>query len=216
MNLEDQRGLTGLAFPEEALQRLADELSKEYDGIFSPQTVGRYVLESYTARLRISKVRAHLLNTTARFVRERLTALAQSMDAAPKDVPEVLFICIHNAGRSQMAMGMMKALSSGRIHVRSAGSMPASEISASAIEVMQEIGIDITEEFPKPLTDDVVQAADVVVTMGCGDACPVYPGKRYLDWDLEDIGAVGIDGVREIRDEIKDRVELLIEELTAR
>jgi protein-tyrosine-phosphatase len=136
------------------------------------------------------------------------------MDAAPKDVPEVLFICIHNAGRSQMAMGMMKELSRGRVHVRSAGSMPATEISNSAIEVMKEIGIDITEEFPKPLTDDVVQAADVVVTMGCGDACPVYPGKRYLDWDLVDIGTVGIDGVREIRDEIKARVEKLIEELT--
>ncbi|MEY2698681.1 MAG: hypothetical protein RL720_637, partial [Actinomycetota bacterium] len=104
-------------------------------------------------------------------------------------------------------------LSGGRVHVRSAGSMPATEISHSAIEVMKEIGIDLTEEFPKPLTDDVVQAADVVVTMGCGDACPVYPGKRYLDWDLVDIGTVGIDGVRQVRDEIKARVESLIEEL---
>lgn len=214
MTIEEQRGLIGLAFPEEALKRLADDLAVEYDGVFSPQTVGRYVLESYTARLRISKVRAHLLNTTARFVRERLNALAQSMNAAPKDVPEVLFICIHNAGRSQMAMGLMRELSQGRVHVRSAGSMPATEISNSAIEVMKEIGIDITEEFPKPLTDDVVQAADVVVTMGCGDACPVYPGKRYLDWDLVDIGTVGIEGVREIRDDIKARVEKLIEELT--
>lgn len=214
MNLEDAKGLSGLAFPEDALRRLADELAAEYDGIFSPQTVGRYVLESYTARLRISKVRAHLLNTTARFVRERLTALAQSMDALPKSVPEVLFICVHNAGRSQMAMAWMKHLSQGSVHVRSAGSMPATDISQSAIEVMAEVGIDLTEEFPKPLTDDVVQAADVVVTMGCGDACPVYPGKRYLDWDLEDIGTVGMDGVRQIRDDIRLRVEQLISELT--
>lgn len=214
--IEDERGLKGLSFPDSALNRLAEELAVEYEGIFSPQTVGRYVLESYAARLRISKVKAHLLNTTARFVRERLNALAQSMDAAPKDVPEVLFICVHNAGRSQMAMGLMKQLSGGRVHVRSAGSMPATDISKSAIQVMNEIGIDLTEEFPKPLTDDVVQAADVVITMGCGDACPVYPGKKYLDWELEDIGNVDLDGVRAIRDEIKSRVEALIEELTAK
>jgi protein-tyrosine-phosphatase len=214
MNVEDAKGLNGLAFPEDALRRLADELSVEYDGIFSPQTVGRYVLESYTARLRISKVRAHLLNTTARFVRDRLNALALSMDAIPKSVPEVLFICVHNAGRSQIAMAWMKHLSGGNVHVLSAGSMPATEISQSAIDVMAEVGIDLTEEFPKPLTDDVVQAADVVVTMGCGDACPVYPGKRYLDWDLEDIGTVDAEGLRQIRDDIRARVEKLIAELT--
>jgi protein-tyrosine-phosphatase len=214
MNVEDAKGLNGLAFPEDALRRLADELSVEYDGIFSPQTVGRYVLESYTARLRISKVRAHLLNTTARFVRDRLNALALSMDAIPKSVPEVLFICVHNAGRSQIAMAWMKHLSGGNVHVLSAGSMPATEISQSAIDVMAEVGIDLTEEFPKPLTDDVVQAADVVVTMGCGDACPVYPGKRYLDWDLEDIGTVDAEGLRQIRDDIRARVEKLIVELT--
>lgn len=214
-NIEDERGLKGLSFPDSALTRLAEDLAVEYEGIFSPQTVGRYVLESYAARLRISKVKAHLLNTTARFVRERLNALAQSMDAAPKDVPEVLFICVHNAGRSQMAMGLMKHHAQGRVHVRSAGSMPATEISRSAIQVMEEVGIDITEEFPKPLTDDVVQAADVVITMGCGDACPVYPGKKYLDWELDDIGSVDIDGVRRIRDEIEARVHKLIDELAA-
>lgn len=213
--IEEQRGLPGLAFPEVPLRRLAEDLAAEYEGVFSEQTVGRYVLESYAARLRTSKVKAHLLTTTNRFVRERLNALAQSLNAAPKEVPEILFVCVQNAGRSQMAMALMNEIADGRVHVRSAGSMPAEDINASAVTVMKEIGLDITEEFPKPLTDDVVQAADIVITMGCGDACPVYPGKKYLDWNLADPEELDLDGVRAVRDEIRAKVDALIAELNA-
>jgi len=130
-----------------------------------------------------------------------------------KEQPEVLFVCTHNAGRSQMAAGLVKLRSGGRIHVRSAGSTPADEINPAAVEAMEEIGVDMGEEFPKPLMDEVVRAADVVVTMGCGDACPIFPGKRYEDWDLEDPDGKSLETVRRIRDEIDTRVQALIAEL---
>ena len=126
---------------------------------------------------------------------------------------EVLFVCVHNAGRSQMAAGLVKLRSDGRIHVRSAGSAHGEEINPAVIQVMDEVGVDMGEEFPKPLTDEVVRAADVVITMGCGDACPIYPGKRYEDWDLEDPAGKDVDTVRDIRDEIDARVKQLISEL---
>ena len=132
-----------------------------------------------------------------------------------KEQPEVLFVCTHNAGRSQMAAGLVKLRSKGRIHVRSAGSTPADEINPAALEAMQEIGVDMSEEFPKPLTDEVVEAADVVITMGCGDACPIYPGRRYEDWELEDPAGKDLDTVRRIRDELDERVRRLIDELLA-
>ncbi|MDT7685231.1 MAG: hypothetical protein QOG57_5541 [Pseudonocardiales bacterium] len=130
-----------------------------------------------------------------------------------KNVPEVLFVCVHNAGRSQLAAGLLHHHAAGAVHVRSAGSAPADEINPAVREAMAEIGLDISREFPKPLTDDVVRAADVVITMGCGDACPVYPGKRYLDWKLDDPAGRGIDAVRPIRDEIDRRVRALLAEL---
>ena len=132
-----------------------------------------------------------------------------------KEQPEVLFVCTHNAGRSQMAAGLVKLRSKGRIHVRSAGSTPADEINPAALEAMQEIGVDMSEEFPKPLTDEVVEAADVVITMGCGDACPIYPGRRYENWELEDPAGKDLDTVRRIRDELDERVRRLIDELLA-
>ena len=127
--------------------------------------------------------------------------------------PEVLFVCVHNAGRSQMAAGLVKLRSQGRIQVRSAGSAPGDEINPAVITVMDELGVDMSEEFPKPLTDDAVRASDVVITMGCGDACPIYPGKRYEDWQLEDPAGQGVDAVRLIRDEIDRRVQRLVDEL---
>jgi arsenate reductase len=130
-----------------------------------------------------------------------------------KEQPEVLFVCVHNAGRSQMAAGLVKLRSQGRIHVRSAGSAPAEEINPAAVQAMAELGVDLSEEFPKPLTNDAVGAADVVITMGCGDACPIYPGKRYEDWELEDPDGKDLDTVRHIRDEIDQRVQQLIGEL---
>lgn len=130
-----------------------------------------------------------------------------------KDVPEVLFVCVHNAGRSQMAAGLLDRAAQGRVHVRSAGSAPSDEIHGNVRAAMDEIGVDLSKEFPKPLTDEVVRATDVVITMGCGDACPVYPGKRYLDWDLPDPQGQPMENVRAIRDEIDRRVRALLEEL---
>jgi arsenate reductase (thioredoxin) len=125
----------------------------------------------------------------------------------------VLFVCVHNAGRSQMAAGLMKLRSQGRMHVRSAGSSPGEVINPAVVEAMNEIGVDLSEEFPKPLTDEGVRAADVVITMGCGDACPIYPGKRYEDWTLDDPAGRDLEAVRMIRDEIDERVRRLITEL---
>lgn len=129
--------------------------------------------------------------------------------------PEVLFVCIHNAGRSQMAAGLVRLLADGRIDVRAAGSDPADEINPAVIDAMREVGVDLSEAFPKPLTDEAVRASDVVITMGCGDACPVYPGKRYEDWTLDDPAGQDLVTVRRIRDEIDARVRTLITELLA-
>ena len=131
------------------------------------------------------------------------------------DRPEVLFVCVHNAGRSQMAAGLLKLRSNGRILVRSAGSAPGEEINPAVIEVMEEVGVDLSQEFPKPLTDESVRAADVVITMGCGDACPIYPGKRYEDWELDDPAGQDVETVRVIRDQIDGRVQTLMAELFA-
>ncbi len=127
--------------------------------------------------------------------------------------PSVLFVCVHNAGRSQMAAGFLRAIAGDRIDVRSAGSMPAEQINPTAVDAMAEVGVDITAEQPKVLTTDAVKASDVVITMGCGDACPIFPGKRYEDWELEDPAGQGIEAVRPIRDDIRGRIEKLVEEL---
>jgi arsenate reductase (thioredoxin) len=127
--------------------------------------------------------------------------------------PTVLFVCVHNAGRSQMAAGLLEQLAEGRVRVLSAGSAPAEEINPAVVEAMSEVGVDLTREFPKPLTGEALDAADVVVTMGCGDACPVYPGKRYLDWELTDPAGKSVEEVRVIRHEIRGRVEGLLRSL---
>ena len=131
----------------------------------------------------------------------------------PLDVPEVLFVCIHNAGRSQMAAALLDHHAQGRVHVRSAGSQPADQLNPAVVAAMEEIGLDLSREFPKPLTDEVVRAADAVITMGCGDACPIYPGKRYEDWELDDPAGQPIEKVRRIRQDIDTRVRQLLEEL---
>src|SRR6185503_4175568 len=142
-----------------------------------------------------------------------LRALVQLEGVLVKEQPEVLFVCVHNAGRSQMAAGLLKLRSKGQIHVRSAGSAPGEEINPAVVEAMEEVGVDMSEEFPKPLTDEFVQAADVVITMGCGDACPIFPGKRYEDWELDDPAGQDVEAVRVIRDEIDRRVQRLAAEL---
>ena len=208
-----RRGMAGLTYPEEYLRRLAGDLSEKFAGVFGAETVERYVLESYTGLLRTATVKAHLTSNTIRFATDRLTALAQAKGAIERPVPEVLFVCEQNAGRSQMAAALTSALSGGAVQVRSAGSAPAHELNPTVVQAMSEIGLDLSEAFPKPLTDDVVQAADVVITMGCGDACPVYPGKQYRDWELTDPADCPIEEVRLIRDQIRVNVEAMLETL---
>ena len=150
---------------------------------------------------------------TERFARERLQALAKIEGLEPSDKPSVLFMCVHNAGRSQMAAGWLRHLAGDRITVYSGGSEPTDQINPAAVAAMAEVGVDITNEFPKPWTDEIVRASDVVVTMGCGDACPLFPGKRYEDWQLDDPAGRDVAAVRPIRDEIRLRVEDLMASL---
>jgi len=203
-----------LLMPQAVLSRAAHNLAAKYAGVFSAQTVERYVFESYASLRRTARIHTHLTALATRFAGDRLTALAQAQGAVPKDVPEVLFICVHNAGRSQMAAALLNHHGAGRVHVRSAGSAPAQEINPQVIAAMAEIGVDLGEEYPKPLTDDVVAAADVVVSMGCGDACAVYPGKRYLDWAIDDPAGQPLEAVRTIRDDLDARVHALLTDLT--
>jgi len=214
MSNDPSTAFTGLRDDSAVLHRISGQLAHKFEGIFTAETVERYVFESYTALARTSKIRTHLPATTEHFAKDRLTALAQSKGAIAHDIPEVLFVCVHNAGRSQMAAALLHKHSAGRIHVRSAGSMPAAEVEPSVLEAMAEVGLDLSAEFPKPLTDDVVRAADVVVTMGCGDSCPIYSGKRYLDWQIADPAGAGIDEARRIRDEVDARVQALLQELS--
>ena len=212
-NLSAQNAMPGLAYPEEYLKRLASELAIKFAGVFGAETVERYVLESYTGLLRTATVKAHLTSNTIRFATDRLSALAQAKGAIESPLPEVLFVCEQNAGRSQMAAALTSSLSGGAVHVRSAGSAPAHELNPAVVQAMSELGLDLSEAFPKPLTDDVVQAAHVVITMGCGDACPVYPGKRYRDWELPDPADLPIEEVRLVRDQIQANVEAMLETL---
>ena len=194
------------------LERGLETLTTEFAGTFSAETVERYMAESLEA-LGAARFQDFVPLFVHRFARERLRALGQVEGLIAKDVPEVLFVCVQNAGRSQMAAGLLDSYADGRVHVRSAGSAPADQINPDVVTAMTELGVDVTQEFPKPMTDEVVQAADVVITMGCGDACPIYPGKRYEDWVVDDPAEADLDGVRRIRDEIGERVRQLLAEV---
>ncbi len=196
------------------LTMAVERLSAEFEGVFSPETVAEVLQDSALPWLD-APVQTHVPVLAERFARERLRAVAQAGGKIVKEVPEVLFVCVHNAGRSQMAAALLDHLAEGRVHVRSAGSTPANEINPAVQAAMDEVGLDLSKEFPKPLTTDVVEAADVVVTMGCGDACPIFPGKRYLDWELPDPDGKSVDEVRSIRDEIDSRVHQLLDELVS-
>lgn len=211
--MSPSRETPSLLSADHVLHTIAKDLAQRFTGVFAPETVERYVFESYTALARTAKISSHLPSLTERFARDRLTALAQAKGAAPHDVPEVLLVCVQNAGRSQMAAALLDHHAAGRVHVRSAGSAPSADLHPRAVDVMREIGIDLGSAFPKPLTDDVVRAADVVITMGCGDACPIYPGKRYEDWDLRDPADSTLDQARHVRDEIDARVRQLLTEI---
>jgi arsenate reductase len=196
------------------LEKGLESLRDEFSGVFSEQTIERYMAES-VGDLPAARVKNFVPLFVHRFARERLLALGQVEGLLSKDVPEVLFVCVENAGRSQMAAGLLDKPAAGRVHVRSAGSQPAGQINADVVEAMREVGVDISKEFPKPMTDEVVRAADAVITMGCGDACPIYPGKRYEDWEVSDPAQLDIDGVRKVRDQIQARVDALLGELAA-
>jgi len=194
------------------LYSVAARVTDEFSGVFSTETIARFLDESRDQFVN-APIKDFVPVMVEKFARERLRALGQAEGSMTKDVPEVLFVCVHNAGRSQMAAGLLSKRAAGRVHVRSAGSDPADRINPAVVTVMEEIGVDVTEEFPKPLTDEVVRAADAVITMGCGDACPIYPGKRYLDWELDDPAGKSVEEVRPIRDELDRRVRELLEEL---
>ncbi len=190
-----------------------DRLAAEFAGTFGRDTVAACLVDSYTQLARGARLHGFLPLLAERFTRERLHAHSTVEGHRMTDRPEVLFVCVHNAGRSQMAAALLAHHAEGRVVVRSAGSAPADTINPAVVEVMSELGLDLTEEFPKPLTTEAVQASDVVITMGCGDACPIFPGKRYLDWDLDDPAGQDVATVRRIRDEIDARVRTLLAEL---
>jgi protein-tyrosine-phosphatase len=198
-----------------ALEPVAANLARRFEGIFSHETILRYAEESYAALAASARTPTFLVVLTERFTRERLTALAQAEGAIVTGVPEVLYVCIHNSGRSVAAAVLTDHYAQGRVHVRSAGSEPGREINAAVAQILRERGLDPDQEFPKPLTDEAARAADVIITMGCGDACPIFPGKRYLDWELTDPAGKPVEQVRPIIDDIDRRVQQLVVELTA-
>jgi arsenate reductase len=196
-----------------ALKSAANRLAAEFDGVFGRETIGLFLETSYDQFADRASVGNFLSLMAERFARQRLKALARVEGKANDGLPTVLFLCVHNAGRSQMALGWFNHLAGDRAVAWSGGSEPGIEVNPAAIAAMAEVGIDITDEFPKPWTQEIVQAADVVITMGCGDACPIFPGKRYENWELPDPAGQGLDAVRPIRDEIEQRVRTLLDEL---
>jgi arsenate reductase (thioredoxin) len=193
-----------------ALRSAAGRLAEEFEGTFGAETIELFLTTSYDQFADRATTVAFLPIMAERFARQRLKALARVEGKAHDGRPIVLFLCVHNAGRSQMAMGWFEQLAGDQAVAWSGGSEPGIEVNPAAIAAMAEVGIDISREFPKPWTDEIVQAADVVVTMGCGDACPLFPGKRYEDWELEDPEGKTVEEVRPIRDELGRRVRDLL------
>jgi arsenate reductase (thioredoxin) len=193
-----------------ALATAASNLRDEFDGVFGAETIEQFLQTSYESFADRATVPTFLPLLAERFARQRLKALARVEHRGSDGTPIVLFLCVHNAGRSQMALGWFNRLAGDDAVAWSGGSEPGIEVNPSAVAAMAEVGIDITQEYPKPWTDEILKAADVVVTMGCGDACPLYPGKRYEDWDLDDPAGQDVEAVRPIRDEIERRVRGLL------
>jgi arsenate reductase (thioredoxin) len=196
-----------------ALRTAATNLGREFDGTFGVETIERFLHSSYDEFAARAAVKNYLPLLAERFARQRLRALAKVEGKHDSGLPVVLFLCTHNAGRSQMALGFFTHLAGDDAVAWSGGSDPAGTINPSAIAAMAERGIDISGEYPKPWTDEIVRAADVVVTMGCGDACPIFPGRRYEDWELDDPAGKDVEDVRPIRDEIERRVRRLLTSL---
>lgn len=195
------------------IHQAAERLQQEFAGTFGTETIERMLSDSLARLLETARITAFVPLIAERFTKERLRAAAKSERPKMNSKPTVLFLCVHNAGRSQMAAGWLQHLAGDRVDVFSAGSAPAEHVNPAAVQAMREVGVDISRAYPKPWTDETLTAADVVVTMGCGDACPVIPGKRYLDWELEDPAGKTIEQVREIRDDIETRVRQLMADM---
>lgn len=196
-----------------ALKSAATQLEKEFDGVYGVETIELFLHSSYDQFAGRASIVNFLPLLAERFARQRLRALAKVEGKSQDGRPTVLFLCTHNAGRSQMAMGFFTALAGDTAVAWSGGSEPGNEVNPAAVEAMAERGIDISREYPKPWTEEIVRAADVIITMGCGDACPVFPGRRYEEWKLDDPAGQSVDDVRPIRDEIERRVRTLLVEL---
>ncbi|WP_405639401.1 low molecular weight phosphatase family protein [Streptomyces sp. NBC_00019] len=199
--------------PDERLASGIASLALRYRGHFSPETIQRLVNDSYERLAEHARVHTHLIVLTEHLATERLDALAHIQSAPGSGLPRVLFVCSHNAGRSQMAAALLTHRAHAHVTVSSAGTHPAAEVEPVVAQVLTEAGVVLTEAFPKPLTDEVVQAADIVITMGCGDACPIVPGRRYLDWPVTDPEGAPIAVVRGIRDEIDAHITELLNSL---
>jgi arsenate reductase (thioredoxin) len=195
------------------IRQAAERLRREFDGSLNAETIERFMTDSLDVLLPKARTTQWVPLLAERFARDRLRALVRLEGGSEVTTPGVLFLCVHNAGRSQMAAGWMRKLAGDGVEVFSGGSEPAESINQAAVAVMAEVGVDISTELPQPWSDEIVRAADVVVTMGCGDACPVFPGKRYVDWELEDPAGKGVEDVRPIRDDIESRVRGLLAEL---
>lgn len=190
---------------------IVDDLAYSYEGVFSRDEIAGTVAGARRVLESAATITQFLPVLVAKQAREQL--MAQASGRRAKTVPELLFVCVHNAGRSQMAAALAEHLSARRVHVRSAGSQPANAINPVVVEVLAERGIALTVAYPKPLTDSVLKAADVIITMGCGDTCPYFPGKRYEDWDVADPDGQPVEVVREIRDDIQAPVTTLLREV---
>ncbi|MBF6100518.1 arsenate reductase ArsC [Nocardia cyriacigeorgica] len=199
-----------------ALKTAATRLQGEFDGTFGIDTIERFLHSSYDQFATRATVMNFLPLLAERFARQRLHALAKVEGTAHTGKPTALFLCTHNSGRSQMALGLFTRLAGDRAVARSGGSEPGEQINPAVIEAMNEIGIDITAEFPKPWTEEILHAADVIITMGCGDACPIVPGRRYEEWSLDDPAGLDVAAIRPIRDQIETRVRQLLTELDVR
>ncbi len=195
------------------LNHVAKHLHSKFHGIFGLETIEAFVFQSYDDLAKTATVTKWLTVGAEKYALQRLEAMAHTQDHSLKQIPAVLFLCVHNAGRSQMALGWFNHLAAGRAIAWSGGSEPGAELNQEVVKAMAEVGIDISTEFPKPWTDEFLGAADVVVTMGCGDACPLVPGKRYEDWELEDPTGKSLEDIRPIRDAVRNRVAVLLGEL---
>jgi protein-tyrosine-phosphatase len=212
MTLERQRAQLTTA-EQLHVRQGAERLKQRFEGQLNTETIERFLYDSLDVLLGKAKNTEWVPLLAERFAADRIRAIVRLESDAIGLNPSVLFLCVHNAGRSQMAAGFARSLSGGNLDVWSGGSEPAEQVNQAAVAAMAEKGVDIGKELPQPWADEMIRAADVVVTMGCGDACPIFPGKRYVDWEVDDPAGKSIEEVRVIRDDLEGRVRALLSEL---